>query len=115
MRDHSPDSIVHYRVTDFTLPLHNYFPLLDGIVMANSLHFHRGKEPIVNLIKRYLRPNGHLILVEYNIEQGNSAVPYPVSYRSWEELAQTCGFAHTELLHTRPSRFLREIYSAVSW
>ena len=56
-----------------------------------------------------------LILVEYNIEQGNSAVPFPISYRRWDELTSRCGFTHTQLLHTRPSRFLREIYSAVSW
>ncbi len=56
-----------------------------------------------------------LILVEYNIEQGNSAVPYPVSYRQWEGLARRCGFNQTRLLKTRPSRFLKEIYSAVSW
>ncbi len=55
------------------------------------------------------------ILVEYNIEQGNSAVPYPVSYRQWEDLARRCGFNQTRLLKTRPSRFLKEIYSAVSW
>jgi hypothetical protein len=32
----------------------------------------------------------------------------------WAELAQRCGFTHTQLLMTRPSRFLKEIYSAVS-
>jgi SAM-dependent methyltransferase len=107
-----PNSIVHYRAEDFTRPID--LPELDGIVMANALHFHRRPEPIVQLLRSYLRPYGHFILVEYNIEQGNSAVPYPVSYRMWEELASRCGFKHTRLLKTRPSRFLREIYSAVS-
>ena len=83
--------------------------------MANALHFHRNQEPIVRLLQSYLRPQGRFILVEYNIEQGNSAVPYPVSYRQWEDLAQRCGFTRTQLLMTRPSRFLKEIYSAVSW
>jgi SAM-dependent methyltransferase len=107
-----PNSIVHYRPVDFIHPID--LPTLDGIVMANSLHFHRRPEPIVQMLKSYLRPQGRFILVEYNIEQGNSAVPYPVSYRQWADLAQRCGLTHTQLLMTRPSRFLKEIYSAVS-
>ena len=108
-----PDSIVHYRTADFAQPIE--LPALDGIVMANALHFHHSPEPIVKLLKSYLRTYGRFILVEYNIEQGNSAVPYPVSFRMWQELAPRCGFTHTQLLKTRPSRFLKEIYSAVSW
>lgn len=114
MRERFPNSIVHYLTTDFTKPLRAGIPPLDGIVMANSLHFHRRKEPIVGLVKSYLSSHGGLILVEYNIDQGNYAVPYPISFRSWEELAKQSGFAHTQLLFTRPSRFLKEIYSAVS-
>ena len=112
LRASFPNSVVYYCVADFTNPID--LAALDGIVMANALHFHRAKEPIVQLLKSYLRPQGRFILVEYNIEQGNSAVPYPVSYPMWEELAQRCGFTHTQLLKTRPSRFLKEIYSAVS-
>jgi len=108
-----PHLIVHYHLADFTRPLD--LPALDGIVMANSLHFQRQKEPIVQLVKRYLHPHGRLILIEYNIEQGNSAVPYPVSFSRWQKLAAQCGFMRTRLLMTRPSRFLKEIYSAVSW
>lgn len=115
MREAFPTSTVHYRVADFTRSIRASIPALDGIVMANALHFHRSKEPIVQLLKSYLHPQGRFILVEYNIEQGNSAVPYPVSYRQWQVLAARCGFDHTQLLKTRPSRFLREIYSAVSW
>lgn len=107
-----PDTIVHYRPADFTRPID--LPTLDGIIMANSLHFHQRPEPIVQLLKSYLRPHGRFILIEYNVEQGNSAVPYPVSYTQWEKLAARCGFSNTQLLLTRPSRFLNEIYSAVS-
>jgi tRNA A58 N-methylase Trm61 len=114
MQARFPNSIVHYRLADFTRPIRDSVPPLDGIVMANALHFHRHKEPIVQLLKSYLRPQARFILVEYNIEQGNSAVPYPVSFRQWEDLAQRCGFDRTRLLMTRPSRFLREIYSAAS-
>jgi SAM-dependent methyltransferase len=113
LRARFPNSIVHYRPADFIQPID--LPVLDGIVMANSLHFHRRPAPIVQLLKGYLCPQGRFIVVEYNVELGNSAVPYPVSYRMWEELAQRCGFKHTQLLMTRPSRFLKEIYSAVSW
>jgi SAM-dependent methyltransferase len=113
LREQFPNTNVHYRVADFTRPID--LPMLDGLVMANALHFHRSPEPIVKLLRNYLRPQARFIVVEYNVEQGNSAVPYPVSYRMWEELAQRCGFTHTRLLMTRPSRFLKEIYSAVSW
>ncbi len=82
--------------------------------MANALHFQREAAPVVQLLKSYLCPRGRFILVEYNVEQGNSAVPYPVSYRQWAALAQQSGFAQTQLLMTRPSRFLHEIYSALS-
>ncbi len=109
-----PDTIVHYRPADFTRPMRDSVPALDGIVMANSLHFHQRPEPIVQLLKSYLHPHGRFILIEYNIEQGNSAVPYPVSFAHWEKLTTRCGFSNTRLLLTRPSRFLKEIYSAVS-
>ena len=114
LHDQFPGTIVHYQTADFTHLLRDSVPLLDGLIMANSLHFHRDKTAIIRLLKTYLQPQGRFILVEYNIEQGNSAVPFPISYRQWEALARQCGFMHTRLLMTRPSRFLKEIYSAVS-
>lgn len=107
-----PKTIVRYRPTDFSRPID--LPALDGIVMANSLHFHRSPQPIVQLLKSYLQPRGRFIIVEYNSEQGNGAVPYPVPFLQWKALAARCGFTHTRLLLTRPSRFLKEIYSALS-
>lgn len=108
-----PGVDVQYLVADFTRPLD--LPELDGIVMANALHFQREQGAAVALLRGYLKPGGRMLVVEYNIRRGNPAVPHPVPYERWAELAREAGFAHTELLATRPSRFLREIYSAASW
>ena len=108
-----PDLRVEYEVGDYTrsLPL----PPLDGIVMANTLHFQRDQPTVVRHCRRYLRPGGRLLLVEYNLNRAHGAVPHPVAYPRWCRLADDAGFGHTALLATRPSRFLREMYAAVSW
>jgi SAM-dependent methyltransferase len=115
MRRHFPEAPVHYRPADFTQPLD--LPPLDGIVMANALHFvgAQQKVAVLQLIKSYLRLGGRFILVEYNVDQGNTWVPYPLSYPTWEALAYQNGFVGTKLLATRPTRFLNEIYSALSF
>jgi len=112
LRARFPTTTVHFLAADFThrLPL----PPLDGAIMANSLHFHRIKEPIVQLVRSDLKPGGQLILVEYGTDHGNLWVPHPLSFGTWQDLALRCGFAETRLLGTKPSRFLGEIYSAVS-
>jgi SAM-dependent methyltransferase len=98
--------------TDFTRPID--LPPLNGLVMANALHFQRDKEPVVRLLKSYLGLNGRMLLIEYNTDSGNAWVPHPLSYPTWEKLAARSGFRSTQLVATYPSRFLREIYSAMS-
>jgi SAM-dependent methyltransferase len=107
-----PSAAVEYRAADFTRPLD--LPPLDGIVMANSLHFHRHKGPILDHIHAMLKPGGRLILVEYNVDRGNPWVPHPLSFETWRALAEQHAFVETRLLYRRPSSFLHEIYSAGS-
>jgi len=113
MRAQFPDVTVHTINADFTRPLD--LPALDGLVVANALHFLRHKDPAIRLLRRYLRPAGRFLVVEYNTDRGNPWVPHPFSYATWQTVALRNGFQHTELLATHPSSFLGEFYAAGSW
>jgi ubiquinone/menaquinone biosynthesis C-methylase UbiE len=108
-----PAVAVLFLVADFKRRLD--LPPLDGIVMANSLHYVRDKGAVLQRIHSYLKPGGRLLLVEYNVDRGNLWVPYPLSYPTWEGLAQQNNFSEMQLLEKVPSRFLGEIYSAISF
>lgn len=112
METRFPAADVQYRQADFTRPLD--LAEMDGIVMANSLHFVRRKEPVLAAVRGWLRPGGRLVLVEYDADRGNPWVPHPLSYPTWERVAAESGFTDTRLLARRPSRYLGAIYSALS-
>jgi SAM-dependent methyltransferase len=104
---------IHYLHKDYRQPL--VLPALNGVVMANALHFHDDKAAILSSILDYLLPDGCLILVEYNSDQGNNWVPYPLSFSSWRSLAKKTGFQRTQFLASVPSSFMGEIFSAISY
>ena len=112
MRSLFPSVTLHSIVADFTQPLS--LPPLSGVVMANSLHYVRKKDALLQRVRGYLQPQGRLLLVEYNADVGNPWVPYPLSFESWSRLARANGFTQTRLLEKVPSSFLREMYAAGS-
>jgi SAM-dependent methyltransferase len=131
---------LHLLSADFTRRLN--IPLLDGVLMANSLHFFpdadkrgrtrsltsvsprsprssashsQGKLSILQHIGAFLKPGGTLLLVEYNVDSGNLWVPYPLSFETYRRLAPRAGFSEPRLLATHPSSFLRGFYSALAY
>jgi ubiquinone/menaquinone biosynthesis C-methylase UbiE len=90
-------------------------PLLDGVLMANSLHFFRNKEKVLQHVSSLLKSNGMLLLVEYNVDRGNPWVPHPLSFETFRELAPRADFSEPRLMAKHPSSFLHEFYSALAY
>lgn len=107
-----PDVALRQLAADFSRQLS--LPSLDGILMANSLHFVAEKPAVLNSLLQHLRAGGRFMLVEYDADEGNPWVPYPLSFRSWVDLAAGAGLRDTRRLASVPSRFLGSIYSALS-
>jgi SAM-dependent methyltransferase len=114
VRERFPEVEITTLTADLTLPLP--LPELDGLVAANSLHYvPRDRQPaVVRALAASLRPGGRFVVVEYDADRGNSWVPHPFSYASWERLAESAGLSETRRLGRVPSRFLGAIYSAES-
>jgi SAM-dependent methyltransferase len=112
MADRFPAVEVRTLVADFTTDL-DIAPL-DGLVIANALHFHADREAATRHIVAMLRPGAPFVLVEYDADRGNPWVPYPLSFRTWQATAVRCGLSEPRLLGRVPSRFLGSIYSAVA-
>lgn len=107
-----PESNIRYIQGDFMRPLD--LPPLDGIVIANVLHFFRDKLPVLRRLHDLLNENGRLVVVEYNVDSGNPWVPFPVSFDTFRPIAASAGFSDPRLIATAPSSFLREFYSALA-
>ncbi len=105
------EDTLHLLKGDFTGPLD--LPALDGIIMANSLHFYREKVSLLRQVRRWLKPGGRLLLVEYDTDKGNVWVPYPFPFEEFKKMAEEAGFGEARLLARHPSSFLKGFYSAM--
>jgi SAM-dependent methyltransferase len=100
-------------VSDFTRSW-PFEPGLDGILMANSLHFVESQREFLRRCDRALAPSGRLLIVEYDTDIANPWLPYPVSLASLSRVAGDAGFQRVQKLGSRRSRYQRAaLYAAV--
>jgi ubiquinone/menaquinone biosynthesis C-methylase UbiE len=90
------------------------FEKVDGILMANALHYVKDKLAFFAKLKSYLQINGCLLIVEYDTDKPvDRWVPYPLSYQSLAALAMQACFGAVTKLHSKRSAFGGEMYSAI--
>ena len=77
-------STVQWQQADFTGPM--ALPMLDGILIANALHFVTDQAKVLAHICSYLRPGGRFVLVEYR----NQSSLLGEFMRKWLPLAGQC-------------------------
>ncbi len=58
------------------------FFAVDGILMANALHYVRDKAAFIEKLKKYLKTSGELIIVEYDTVRQNRWIPYPITFEN---------------------------------
>jgi ubiquinone/menaquinone biosynthesis C-methylase UbiE len=104
------------RLLEADMAGHLTLPPLDGIVAANAIHFvpSQDQTALLRRWRAYLKPEGRLVVVEYDTDSGNRWAPYPMSYNAFRETARAAGFTDPALLGSRPSRWLGRIYSALT-
>ena len=60
--------------------------MLDGVLIANALHFVPSSEQRAALLNvcAHLRPGGRLVIVEYEPDRPLPFAPHPISYTRFE-------------------------------
>jgi SAM-dependent methyltransferase len=89
-------------------------PPLDGVLLANTLHYVPPAEQGSTLARltNLLRPGGRLIVAEYDGRRANPWVPHPIPVARLRELADRAGLEEPVVAATRPSAYGGLLYVA---
>ena len=98
---------------DFTGQLTFREPL-DGILLANALHFVNDAATVLAKLVRLLRPGGRVVLVEYDRRSASRWVPFPIGIADLPRLAEAAGLTRFTVVESRPSDYEGIIYAAAA-
>ncbi len=99
---------------DFTRPL--TLPALDGLLMANALHYVDQPADLLKNLLPLLKPGGTFLLVEYDTNRPRPPwIPYPIPFSQFTAIAQEVGLTPPERLGSVPSMYGQDhIYASMS-
>ena len=88
-------------------------PPLDGVLLANALHFVAAREQadVLARVARHVRPGGRIVLVEYENRAPSRWVPYPVTFARFRELARDARLGAPTRAGERDSAFGGEMWA----
>ena len=110
--DTLPQNLPNFIRADFKhddLPLAN----LDGILLANSLHYLQDKIKLIHKLETYFAAEPTFLIIEYDTNQANTWVPYPIAYNELQKFFNGLGYQNIHKLAQRRSIYNRaNLYSA---
>lgn len=90
-------------------------PPLDGLLLANSLHFVRQQVPVLRHLAGLLGPGGKALFLEYDTPRASPWNPYPLPFARLAQVVAAAGLGKPLELTRRPSAFGgRELVLAVA-
>ncbi|HYX81808.1 MAG TPA: class I SAM-dependent methyltransferase [Gemmatimonadales bacterium] len=85
---------------------------LDGLLLANALHFASEPAQVLARLVEWLRPGGNVVLIEYDRRRANRWVPYPIDVERLAGIAESAGLSPPVVSGSMPSRYTGIIYIA---
>jgi ubiquinone/menaquinone biosynthesis C-methylase UbiE len=104
---------IQVRQADFTRPLE--LDPLDGLLLANALHFAPQQERVLRRLVGHVKHHGRLVVVEYDTHRRTPWGPFPVPLERLGQLTRAVGLTEFREVGRQPSSFGgRELYAAVA-
>lgn len=87
--------------------------IFNGLLFANALHFVRNPGAVIARFASWLRPDGRVVVIEYDRRAANPWVPYPIWMDRLPEIAKDAGLTLPRINALAPSAFGGNLYVAV--
>jgi ubiquinone/menaquinone biosynthesis C-methylase UbiE len=89
------------------------FGNLDGILMANSLHYVENQATFIRACESQMKSRRRFLVIEYDTSEASRWLPYPVSQTRLTGMFQRAGYSSIRMLRSRPSVYRRaSLYAA---
>lgn len=101
-------------LADFSTALELPEAPLNGMLLANALHFVPDAGGVLQRLVKLLTPGGRVVIVEYDRRAANPWVPYPIRSDRWPKIASAAGLVNPRVTARRKSMYAGELYAAVA-